>query len=236
MGKTQNTSMIENNCYFRLNFNTLIMKMKNVLWVALVGVAVSCTVSKRIDRWGYRVSFDKKKQSEFINEEVASAPMPNQTNSTLQTVQNEPVVSLVENVRVEPIAEVNTPLVKADVVIKNNANQGHAVAAVKLNKKAERIMAKLNANEAKTSDLDSDAIIGIILCLFGLAPFGVLIAKGKGREFRTNLLLWLGGFISIILGLLITIITLSWFGVIFSALGGIFFLASFIHGLISILG
>ena len=38
------------------------MKMKNVLWVALVGVAVSCTVSKRIDRWGYRVSFDKKSQ------------------------------------------------------------------------------------------------------------------------------------------------------------------------------
>ncbi|MFM7386711.1 MAG: hypothetical protein ACKO5L_00965, partial [Bacteroidota bacterium] len=47
--------------------------MKNVLWVALVGVAVSCTVSKRIDRWGYRVSFDKKSQeTETIANESTS--------------------------------------------------------------------------------------------------------------------------------------------------------------------
>lgn len=211
------------------------MKMTNVLWVALVGVAVSCTVSKRIDQWGYRVSFDKKKQSEVINEEVATVPMTDQNRSILQEAENEPVVSLDETVRVEHIAEVNTPLVKADGVIKRNANQSSAVTAVKLNKKAERIMAKLNSNEAKTGDLDSDSILGIVLCLFGLAPFGVLIAKGKGSEFKTNLMLWLGGIISLILGAVITVITLSWFGLIFSAIGGILMLSSFIHGLLTIL-
>jgi uncharacterized membrane protein YqaE (UPF0057 family) len=36
------------------------MKAKNLLWVALLGVAMSCTVSKRIDKWGYRLSLDKK--------------------------------------------------------------------------------------------------------------------------------------------------------------------------------
>jgi hypothetical protein len=211
------------------------MKMKNVLWAALVGVAVSCTVSRRIDKWGYRVSFDKKKQSEIINEEVAAVPMTNQNRSIPQEAKNEPVVSLDETVRVEPIAEVNTPMVKAGVVIKKNANQASALAAVKLNKKAERIMAKLNSNEAKTRDSDNDLILGIILCVIGLAPFGVLIAKGKGSEFKTNLMLWLGGIICVILGLVIPIITLSWFGLIFSALGSILWLSSIIHGLVTIL-
>lgn len=167
--------------------------MKNVLWVALVGVAVSCTVSKRIDRWGYRVSFDKKKQSEIINEEVAAVPMTDENRSTLQVAENVPVVSLVETVRVEPTAEVNTPLVKADVVIKNNANQ--AIAAVKLNKKAERIMAKLNANEAKTSD-SNRAENWVYILLILLVPFGTTISmylyEGSWtKRVTTNLILTL---------------------------------------------
>ena len=195
MGKTQNTSMIENNCLFSSDFKSLIMKMKNVLWVALVGVAVSCTVSKRIDRWGYRVSFDKKKQSELINEEVAAVPMTDENRSTLQVAENVPVVSLVETVRVEPTAEVNTPLVKADVVIKNNANQANAVAAVKLNKKAERIMAKLNANEAKTSD-SNRAENWVYILLILLVPFGTTISmylyEGSWtKRVTTNLILTL---------------------------------------------
>jgi uncharacterized membrane protein YqaE (UPF0057 family) len=195
MGKTQITSMIENNCLFSSNFKSLIMKMKNVLWVALVGVAVSCTVSKRIDRWGYRVSFDKKKQSELINEEVAAVPMTDENRSTLQVAENVPVVSLVETVRVEPTAEVNTPLVKADVVIKNNANQANAVAAVKLNKKAERIMAKLNANEAKTGD-SNRAENWVYILLILLVPFGTTISmylyEGSWtKRVTTNLILTL---------------------------------------------
>lgn len=187
--------MIENNCLFSNNFKSLIMKMKNVLWVALVGVAVSCTVSKRIDRWGYRVSFDKKKQSELINEEVAAVPMTDENRSTLQVAENVPVVSLVETVRVEPTAEVNTPLVKADVVIKNNANQANALAAGKLNKKAERIMAKLNANEAKTSD-SNRAENWVYILLILLVPFGTTISmylyEGSWtKRVTTNLILTL---------------------------------------------
>jgi len=151
------------------------MKMKNVLWVALVGVAVSCTVSKRIDRWGYRVSFDKKKQSAFINEEVASAPMPNQTNSTLQTVQNEPVVSLVENVRVEANAEANSPMLKTQIVKTVKGNQTNAVAALKMNKKAERIMAKLKLDEAKASSSKHTENWVYILLIF-FVPFGTTIS------------------------------------------------------------
>ena len=67
------------------------MKTKNLLWVALLGLVVSCTVSKRIDKWGYKVSFNKNNQSEQSNADVAAIPMTEQSNTALQTLQDEPV-------------------------------------------------------------------------------------------------------------------------------------------------
>lgn len=169
--------------------------MKNVLWVALVGVAVSCTVSKRIDRWGYRVSFDKKEQSELINEEVAAVPMTDENRSTLQVAENEPTVSLVENVRVEANAKVNSPMLKTQVVKTMKGNQTNAVAAVKLNKKAERIMAKLKLDEAKASSSKRTENWVYILLMF-LVPFGTTISmylyEGSWtKRVTTNLILTL---------------------------------------------
>ena len=63
------------------------MKTKNLLWVALLGLAVSCTVSKRIDKWGYKVSFNKNKQVELSSDEVAMVPVTEKTNSTINSVE-----------------------------------------------------------------------------------------------------------------------------------------------------
>jgi uncharacterized membrane protein YqaE (UPF0057 family) len=189
-----NTLFVKINCLsLSQTLNLFNMKTKNLLWVALLGLAVSCTVSKRIDKWGYKVSFNKNHQSELSNEEVAAVPMPEQTNSTLQTVQSEPVVSLVETARVEPTAEVNSPKVTVQAVKMVNANQTNGAVAMKLNKKAERIMAKLNSNEAKASNSNrTETWVYILLIL--LVPFGTTISmylyEGSWtKRVTTNLIL-----------------------------------------------
>ena len=171
------------------------MKTKNLLWVALLGLAVSCTVSKRIDKWGYKVSFNKKHQSEQSNADVAAIPMTEKTNSTFQTVQDEPVASLVETARVEPTAAATSPMVKVQAVKTVNANESTPAVAIKLNKKAERIMAKFNSNEAKASHSNrTENWVYILLIL--LVPFGTVISmflyEGSWtKRVTTNLLLTL---------------------------------------------
>lgn len=191
-----NTLFIKNNCLSsHLTLNLFNMKTKNLLWVALLGLAVSCTVSKRIDKWGYKVSFNKKHQSELSNENVAAVPMTEQSNTAVQTVQDEPVASLVETARVEPNAAATSPMVKVQAVKTVNANESNPAVAIKLNKKAERIMAKLNSNEAKASHSNrTENWVYILLIL--LVPFGTVISmflyEGSWtKRVTTNLLLTL---------------------------------------------
>jgi len=171
------------------------MKTKNLLWVALLGLAVSCTVSKRIDKWGYKVSFNKKHQSELSNENIAAVPMTEQSNTAVQTLQDEPVASLVETARVEPTAAATSPMVKVQAVKTVNANESTPAVAIKMNKKAERIMAKLNSNEAKASHSNrTENWVYILLIL--LVPFGTVISmflyEGSWtKRVTTNLLLTL---------------------------------------------
>ena len=191
-----NTLFIKNNCLSsHLTLNLFNMKTKNLLWVALLGLAVSCTVSKRIDKWGYKVSFNKKHQSELSNENVAAVPMTEQSNTAVQTVQDEPVASLVETARVAPTAEATSPMVNVQAVKTVNANESNPAVAIKLNKKAERIMAKLNSNEAKASHSNrTENWVYILLIL--LVPFGTVISmflyEGSWtKRVTTNLLLTL---------------------------------------------
>jgi uncharacterized membrane protein YqaE (UPF0057 family) len=191
-----NTLFIKINCLSsHLTLNLFNMKTKNLLWVALLGLAVSCTVSKRIDKWGYKVSFNKKHQSELSNENVAAVPMTEQSNTALQTLQDEPVASLVETARVEPTAAATSPMVKVQAVKTVNANESTPAVEIKLNKKAERIMAKLNSNEAKASHSNrTENWVYILLIL--LVPFGTVISmflyEGSWtKRVTTNLLLTL---------------------------------------------
>jgi uncharacterized membrane protein YqaE (UPF0057 family) len=191
-----NTLFIKINCLSsHLTLNLFNMKTKNLLWVALLGLVVSCTVSKRIDKWGYKVSFNKNHQSELSNEEVAAISMTEQSNTAVQTVQDEPVVSSVETARVEPTAAATSPMVKVKAVKTVNANESTPAVAIKMNKKAERIMAKLNSNEAKASHSNrTENWVYILLIL--LVPFGTVISmflyEGSWtKRVTTNLLLTL---------------------------------------------
>lgn len=170
------------------------MKTKNLLWVALLGLAVSCTVSKRIDKWGYKVSFNKNNQSELSNEDVAVVPVTEKTNAALNTI--EPIRSnqAIEETPVAAVEVASTP-----VIVKTwkgiNTKNASEIASVKLNKKAERIMAKLNSNEAKTSNSNRTENWVYILLIF-LVPFGTTISmylyEGSWtKRVTTNLILTL---------------------------------------------
>jgi hypothetical protein len=230
--------------------------------VASVAVFMnSCTIEKKIYPKGYSITWNHKNKQDKNVENVQELAIVEKTmeNSNNTDMVVTPLNNEIENIdidnstaltstSIEQAQENNSePTVidnqktgtktstKAGTKTSTKAGQITAKTESRKNKVISQIIQKQSAKTFSSRSIGSDEIIGIILCLFGLAPFGVLIAKGKGSEFKTNLLLWLGGFVCIILGVVITVITLSWFGVIFSALGGILLLSSFIHGLFSIL-
>jgi uncharacterized membrane protein YqaE (UPF0057 family) len=170
------------------------MKTKNLLWAALLGLAVSCTVSKRIDKWGYKVSFNKNKQVELSSDELAGVPATEKSNAPINSVEPMPSSQGIETASVN-IVEANSPQVVVKKANGINAKTANGIASVKLNKKAERIMAKLNSNEAKTSNSNrTENWVYILLIL--LVPFGCTISmylyEGSWtKRVTTNLLLTL---------------------------------------------
>ncbi|MBM3452024.1 MAG: hypothetical protein FJX84_02650 [Bacteroidetes bacterium] len=93
----------------------------------------------------------------------------------------------------------------------------------------------------KSNGGDEEMIIGILLCLFGLAPFGVRYAKGKNSSaYKTNLMIWLAGWGCLLIGIITAVLmatggSVSFLGLALYGIGGLLLFISFIHGLISIL-
>lgn len=177
------------------NFKSFFMKTKNLLWVMLLGVAVSCTVSKRIDKWGYKVSFNKNHQSELSEEAVAVVPITDQTKASLETIKPEQSAVAVETSIGEQSTETNSPMIKIKDSKSITSNQSNEAIAMKMNKKAERIMAKLNSNEAKWSN-SSRTELWVYILLILLVPFGTTISmylyEGNWtKRVTTNLILTL---------------------------------------------
>lgn len=94
------------------------------------------------------------------------------------------------------------------------------------------------------NDLEDNekAILGILLVLLGVSPFGVRLALGKGRDYKINLGIWLTGFIAaiicvaligylIVVAELIAVVFLVFF---LSLISVTFLLVAFIHGLVVI--
>ena len=178
-----------------LNFKSFFMKTKNLLWVMLLGVAVSCTVSKRIDKWGYKVSFNKNHQSELSEEAVAVVPITDQTKASLETIKPEQSAVAVETSIEEQLIETNSPMIKIKESKSITSNETTEAIATKMNKKAERIMAKLNSNEAKWSN-SSRTELWVYILLILLVPFGTTISmylyEGNWtKRVTTNLILTL---------------------------------------------
>jgi uncharacterized membrane protein YqaE (UPF0057 family) len=216
----------------------------------------ACTVEKRLYRKGMNIEWNaglKKAKVNASNEEEL-------TNEVASTNEKSEIVYNVENAVTDNITSDDNMLENTSTFIVTDEEttpvteetKVQTVAKVSETKKSnkvetttstEKVVKQKNApRESKieksksAGSISNDELIGIILCLVGLAPFGVMIAKGKGSSaFKVNLMLWVGGFVSYIVGIIITVATLSFVGAIFAALGGLLLLASFIHGLVSIL-
>jgi hypothetical protein len=221
----------------------------------------ACTVEQRLYRKGLNIEWNagiKKVKAKATNEEeltneVAST---NEKSEKVYKVENTVVAdnavndnitsdnNTQENTATFAVAtEETTPVVEATNVQAVKVAKAKKSTTVATTAPAKKAVKQTNApaeskiqKSKSAGSMSDDDLIGVILCLVGLAPFGVMIAKGKrSAAFKVNLMLWLGGFVSYIVGVIIAVATLSLVGVIFTALGGILLLASFIHGLVSIL-
>ena len=236
------------------------MKKLSLLVTAAFCVAIglnSCSVEKRLYRQGLTVDWNSgiKKSKQAVEEveesEIASNSVQSVSKSEVVTsislndevsINNEfttETVSTTESTEYTPSYTENSANTEENVSETNVINQDKVNVSQNKKKETSKVITKNNHKKSVKStssgSMSDDDLIGIILCLVGLAPFGVMVAKGKrSSEFKTNLLLWLGGFACIILGVILAIGGL-YIGAIFSYLAYILLLSSFIHGLLSIL-
>lgn len=218
----------------------------------------SCSVEKRLHQPGMNFEWQTSiKKSKLNDQEITEIKdekiqqtrnLSNPTNElsvTDEQSKNEVVLNNNEiSKQQDELAENSNPTNQAKIVDNNQFN-----IKPKLKTKQIKEFSRL-ANGNKTinafknqrekfshsnKSVDSDQIIGVVLCIFGLAPFGILVAKGKrSGAFKTNLLIWIGGWASYILGLII-VLGGSFFGLILTALAFILLLISLIHGIINVL-
>jgi hypothetical protein len=232
--------------------------MKKVLFK--IGIAVSavvlfnsCSVEKRLYRNGMNIEWHsglKKSKGNVETQEVISQETKNSNDFSSPKVNNTLVTNDVatndngyfeNNQEVKETSENN---LESNVLVSNSNTQASVGSTIEQNddiknnstfRKPVFSKQKAKIKSKVTGSMSDDDLIGLILCLVGLAPFGVMVAKGKrSTSFKTNLMLWLGGFACIILSVILAF-SGSLLGAVFSILGSLLFLASFIHGLISIL-
>ncbi len=217
------------------------MNIKTLLIVSVIFIfAAGCSLEKRSYRKGYHVSWKKnhpvtahipekdKKQEITPDKEEAVAVIP-----AFRAASEEAKVTATP-VRTSKIAVAGTPLITLQPALSGTViAQNHS------------LLESMNepATESNRQQPDSDTedskgllilLIGVILVLVGLPPFGVLVVKGSGRAFWGNLMIWITALLFILIGTVAFSAT-SFAGVFFWILGGIFALYSILHALIMIL-
>lgn len=179
------------------------MRAKQILTLALIGALASCTVSKRIDKWGYRVSFDKKVKSELASEGQERKADAVQTEEIKLGCAETKTRAAQETATV--IRDVTSiPQENQAVGFSNKASEKQRETEVKtaptLNRKAEKIMKKMVTNQAHgESSRRVEDVVLVILCLF--IPIGnVPLRRGNNTtvldQSYPNLVVWPSGYYS----------------------------------------
>ena len=158
------------------------MKTKNVFWILVIAVLSSCIVSKRIDKWGYRVSFDKKKTNAISNEEQQFTENKTVVNEKVTlTLDQNPSVQVVPTVSIEaatiPSNASEKPLTKAHPTSNQKVpfELANERKVERLEKKASKFIAKMNTDSAKSLD-SSRTENWVYILLMLLVPFGTVIS------------------------------------------------------------
>jgi hypothetical protein len=222
-----------------------------VLFAFITSCALNTGLQK--NRPGSNLNWKNNLSSENIDENIAyeNIAYEKETKVNLETKKINSKSKVVSSINSNDIAH-NTPD-KNDLssIINSDSKKSFAVDDKFNNKmlnskqqlKSKKGI-KYNDNKKKNKGAagDNDVIIGVLLCIIGLSPFGVAFVKGRRSEFKINLMIWIGGWAAIIIGFTVMIIgaaSLSTgglgIGAILYYLGGLALLAAFVHGLISVL-
>jgi len=208
----------------------------------------ACTVEKRLSRKGLNIQWHtglKNAKAKTLSEEKA-------LNDATLAIANTENIYKIETANTSDNAESDN-ITSENNIQENNSTFIVATEECKVSKakksntirtnvpkkpvvKENSASAESRVEKSKSlGSVGNNKFIGIILCVIGLAPLGVMIVKGKGStEFKLNLKLWLGSFLSAISGIIILIVTFNFVGFIFVALGSLLAVACLIHGIISI--
>jgi hypothetical protein len=244
------------------------MKKLSLLSLAVLTILLldSCSTLKRRYSSGYTVVWNSKSKSNKINSTVDASVKKNkavkqessltESNSIASSsMKTSPSNVIIENPYLIYNNSSNSEI--ASIYDNNSISQSHnGIKNVFEKSSIESSEAKINSNDKvikspiktfknkikqESAAGDTELIIGIILCLFGLAPFGVRYVKGKrDSAYKTNLMIWLGGWGCLLIGIITAVLmasagSLSFLGLALYGIGGLLLFISFIHGLISIL-
>jgi hypothetical protein len=246
------------------------MKKLSYLGLLLLTVIFldSCTAVKRRYSPGYSVVWNNKSKTknskstaELSNEKERITK--NEVNSIDNKLEENPSLirkfsmnkeessySSYNNTSENDLASLNNNIIS----VKNTTKENHSQSLVKKSSPSEETTKSISSKVTKTpikfvkdglkqksQGGDTEMIIGIVLCLLGLAPFGVRYAKGKkSSAYKTNLYIWLGGWACFLIGIITAVLmatagSVSFLGLALYGIGGLLLFISFIHGLISIL-
>jgi len=233
--------------------------LSKTLFLILTSILIlnSCSIERKIYPKGYKITWHTKSKKENISEtKVKDLTTSNvsenssheevqpshqiETENTLVDFNNDSKENIGESksnnayplankTRSNPIERYfERTLHKSTSSFNSSRNPTHFSRRLGVDKRKE--------NLKSSNAIGTEKIIGILLCLAGLAPFGILVAKGKkSNAFKISLLLWIAGLALIITGLVIALGGGSWFGVLLYGLGVLIYLVNLIYGIVSVL-
>jgi hypothetical protein len=253
------------------SFKFIFMKKLSYLGLLLLTVVFldSCTAIKRRYSPGYSVVWNNKSKTKKLKSAVElsnkkESITKNEVNLVSNEVEKNPsltknfsenkeetLYTIYNNTSENDLASLNTNNnFSVRKMSKDNFSQNltekpssNAETSNSISSKVTKTPVKFVKDKLKqkSNGGDTEMIIGIVLCLFGLAPFGIRYAKGKrSSAYKTNLMIWLAGWGCLLIGIITAVLmaaggSISFLGLALYGIGGLLLFISFIHGLISIL-
>lgn len=169
------------------------MNIKNLLWLAVFASITSCTISKRIDKWGYHIAFQK--HNDGISESTEAINAPNESTLLVAATNNENSVSVTtpsEIIQEETLTPeiINGPLNNKPSTF-NSINNTHKTSFQK--QRADKVIAKQHASFQSNSNIGfrPSTLLLLLLAIF-IPPLAVFLYEGSWTNRCTiNLLLCL---------------------------------------------
>ncbi len=216
------------------------MKKALLLLVTIAMIAGACSVEKRTYRSGYHVTWKKNHhtgttvagQAAEKKNEIALQPTAPRKAALLST-ESAPATLAPAAPQAEAVETIRQSTVEKNTLSETEIVEKEVKEMVTETRQIEPLAVTTQLDKAGITQPMGiiGVIVGIILCLVGLSPLGVLIANGESPSFWVNLLLWLLTGLVFLVG---AVTSTGGIGGIFLIMGIILGLISLIHGIVVI--